>query len=83
MPNSNVEPPKEAAAILRMAFAFVTSQVLYVAAELGVADHLAQGALARKSSRAKLARTPARWRAFSKRWLLSAYSSVRATINSA
>ncbi len=45
MPSSNVEPPKEAAAILRMAFAFVTSQVLYVAAELGVADHLINGAL--------------------------------------
>jgi len=45
MPSINAEPPKEASAILRMAFAFVTSQVLYVAAELGIADHLAQGAL--------------------------------------
>jgi hypothetical protein len=36
MPSSDVEPPKEAAVILRMAFAFVTSQVLYVAAELDI-----------------------------------------------
>jgi len=43
MPSSNAEPREEATAILRMAFAFVTSQVLYVAAELGLADHLADG----------------------------------------
>jgi O-methyltransferase/methyltransferase family protein len=45
MSSNNMEPPQEAADLLRMAYAFVTSQVLYVAAELGIADHLAQGAL--------------------------------------
>jgi hypothetical protein len=39
------EPPKEAAAILQMAFAFVTSQVIYQAADLGLADYLSDGAL--------------------------------------
>jgi len=45
MPGSNLEPPKEAAAVFRMAFGFISSQVLYVAAELGIADHLAHGPL--------------------------------------
>jgi hypothetical protein len=54
MPSNNVEPPKEAAVILRMAFAFVTSQVLYVAAELGVADHLAHGALSAEDLASKI-----------------------------
>jgi hypothetical protein len=45
MSSNNMEPPQEAADLLRIAYAFVTSQVLYVAAELGIADHLAQGAL--------------------------------------
>ena len=45
MPAVSQEPPKEATAILRMAFAFVTSQVLYQAAEFGIADHLTNGAL--------------------------------------
>ena len=45
MSSMNAEPPKEAAALLRMASALVTSQVLYVAADLGIADHLVRGAL--------------------------------------
>jgi hypothetical protein len=45
MSSSNVEPPKEAAALFQMAFGFVTSQSLYVAAELGIADYLAHGPL--------------------------------------
>src|SRR5215470_11026509 len=45
MPGINLEPSKEAAAIFRMAFGFVSSQVLYLAAELGIADHLAHGPL--------------------------------------
>ena len=39
------EPIDEAGAVLRMAFAFVTSQVLYQAADLGIVDHLTSGAL--------------------------------------
>jgi hypothetical protein len=45
MPSSNAGPTKEAGGLLRMASGFVTSQVLYVTAELGIADHLASGAL--------------------------------------
>lgn len=45
MSNTNVEPPPEAAALFRMTFGFVASQALYVAAELGLADHLAHGPL--------------------------------------
>lgn len=56
MSSSSVEPPKEAAVLLRMAFAFVTSQVLYVAAELGIADHLAHGARARPREQNRRAR---------------------------
>jgi hypothetical protein len=37
-----------------MAFAFVTSQVLYVAAELGIADHLAHGALSAQDLASKI-----------------------------
>ena len=58
MPSSSAEPPNEAAAILRMAFAFVTSQVLYVAAELGVADHLAHGALNARDLASKVGARP-------------------------
>ena len=45
MPSNDVEPPREAAVLLRVAAGFVSSQVLYVAAELGIADLLAHGAL--------------------------------------
>jgi len=45
MSNNTMEPPKEAADLLRITFGFVTSQALYVAAELGIADHLAHGPL--------------------------------------
>ena len=54
MPSSNVESAKEAAVLLRMTFAFVTSQVLYVAAELGIADHLAHGALSAQDLASKI-----------------------------
>ena len=54
MSSTNAEPPKEAAVLLRMAFAFVTSQVLYVAAELGIADHLAHGALSAQDLASKI-----------------------------
>lgn len=43
MSSGHVEQSEEAAAVLRMAFAFVISQALYVAADLGIADHLAHG----------------------------------------
>ncbi|MGB6601062.1 MAG: methyltransferase [Candidatus Cybelea sp.] len=45
MSSGHVEQSEEAAAVLRMAFAFVISQALYVAADLGIADHLAHGSL--------------------------------------
>ena len=45
MTSASAEPTKEAAVILRMSFAFVTSQVVYQAAELGLADYLSSGAL--------------------------------------
>jgi ubiquinone/menaquinone biosynthesis C-methylase UbiE len=45
MSSGSSEPTKEAAVILRMAFAFVTSQVVYQAAELSLADHLSSGGL--------------------------------------
>ncbi|MBV9700619.1 MAG: hypothetical protein JO078_10910 [Candidatus Eremiobacteraeota bacterium] len=44
MPNHDAAS-EDSAAILRMAFAFVTSQTLYVAADLGIADYLAAGPL--------------------------------------
>jgi SAM-dependent methyltransferase len=45
MSSGNVEPSKEAVALRRIVFGFATSQALYVATELGIADHLAQGPL--------------------------------------
>jgi hypothetical protein len=42
---SNVQPPQEATALLQMAFGIVPCQALYVAAELGLADHLTHGPL--------------------------------------
>src|SRR5690242_5414098 len=44
MSNSNT-PPKEAAALLPLAFGFAVSQALYIAADLGLADYLAQASL--------------------------------------
>jgi len=58
MPSSNVESAKEAAVLLRMTFAFVTSQVLYVPAELGIADHLAHGALSAQELASKIGAHP-------------------------
>jgi hypothetical protein len=45
MPGSNTAPPKEAAALFQMTMGLVVSQSLYVAADLGIADHLANGSL--------------------------------------
>jgi hypothetical protein len=45
MPGSNADPSKDAIALLRMVFGFPVSQALYVAADLGIADYLAGGAL--------------------------------------
>jgi len=45
MISAGAEPIKEAAVVQRMAFAFVSSQVVYQAADLGLADHLSRGAL--------------------------------------
>src|SRR2546423_1051062 len=44
MSNSNT-PPKEAAALLPLAFGFALSQTLYIAADLGLADYLAHESL--------------------------------------
>jgi len=54
MSNTNAELPEEARVLFRMAWDFVTSQVLYVAAELGVADHLADGALSAQDLTSKI-----------------------------
>jgi hypothetical protein len=54
MPSTNTEPPEEAAALLRMTFGFVASQVLYVAADLGIADQLARGALSTQELASKV-----------------------------
>ena len=54
----NTEPQKQAAAILSMAFAFVTSQVLYQAADLGLADCLAGGALTAQDLASKIGAHP-------------------------
>lgn len=45
MSSTNIDASKEAAALLRIVRGFVPAQVLYVAAELGIADHLAHGPL--------------------------------------
>jgi methyltransferase family protein len=50
----DVEPPKEAAVIFAYGVCVVTSQVLYVAAELGVADHLDHGALSAQDLASKI-----------------------------
>jgi hypothetical protein len=60
MANISTEPPKEAAAILRMAFAFVTSQTLYVAADLGSRIVWPADRSRQRNSQIKLARTPTR-----------------------
>ncbi len=52
------EPAQEATAILRMAFAFVTSQVLYQAADLGIVDHLTNGALSVSEVASKIGAHP-------------------------
>jgi hypothetical protein len=58
MTSASAEPTKEAADILRMAFAFVTSQVVYQAAELGLADHLSSGALSARPLAGKIGAHP-------------------------
>jgi hypothetical protein len=45
MRSTNTEPPQDATALLRPTFRFVSSQILYLAADLGIADKLARGAL--------------------------------------
>jgi SAM-dependent methyltransferase len=45
MSGSNTAPSKEAAALFQMTMGLVVSQSLYVAADLGIADHLANGSL--------------------------------------
>jgi hypothetical protein len=45
MSGSNTEPPTEAATLFQMTMGLVVSQSLYVAADLGIADYLANGSL--------------------------------------
>jgi hypothetical protein len=52
--STNTEPPQEATALLRLTFGFVASQILYVAADLGIADELARGALSARELASKV-----------------------------
>ena len=53
MSGSDAERPKEADVLLRMTQGFAVSQSLYVAADLGIADYLADGALTAEDLAAK------------------------------
>jgi hypothetical protein len=54
MSGSNAKPPKELATLFQMTMGLVVSQSLYVAADLGIADHfqrITYGARSRRKKR--------------------------------